>query len=166
MKKYFPLLLLAVSFASAQIQKAKQPANIKNGIKLTATGGVVIEKAYLQYKDGSSVPETNTTDVGQEIFLILVIKSDWVPVEDNIQVGAKEKITTSLGAVILASDDLFKDLTTISMEDSKYITLKAIITSQNRYIPYFKVAFDVWDKQGPGKIRGYYTFKTNWKKPS
>lgn len=164
MKKYFTVVLLISTVVGAQVPKSKPVPNIKNGITLKTTGGVVMDKAYLEFNDGSPVsPPSNSTDVGKEIFLVLEIKTGWVPVKDNIQIGAKEKIVTATGEILLESDDLFKDMATISVEDAKYLRLKAVITNQTKPIPFFIVNFEVWDKQGPGKIKGSYKFKTTWK---
>lgn len=152
----------------AQVKKpvtAASATQIKNGIKLTATGGVVVDKAYLLFEDGSSVAAGNQVEVNQKILLVLEIQKGWVAVDDNVQIGGKEIITTSSGDLVIKSEDFFANLKTISVEDSKYITLKAVITNQTKYYPYFVVKFEVWDKQGKGKIIGSYRFKTNFKKP-
>ncbi len=182
MNKYFwTLSLVCIGFFStAQVKKpvantkakplAKpiitQPVfktEIKNGIKLIATGGVLVSKTYLMFEDGSTVPADNTVDINQKIFMVLEIKGGWVAIDSNIQIGASETILSSDGRKILSAADLFKDLKTISIEDSKFITLKAVITNQDKVIPFFTVQFEVWDKQGKGRIKGSYRFKTSWK---
>jgi hypothetical protein len=164
MRKYIYLFSVLVCSsilnqnASAQIAK-KKPV-LRNNITLTATGGFEIDSAYLAFEDGERIPNGNVTEVNKKIVMWIIINKGWKETNGKVKIGAAENILTDKGVTVLKSDELFpagSDEGTI--EDARYISLKAVITSLTRKIPYFVVKFRVWDKNGTGKISGSYRFK-------
>lgn len=163
MKKYlliaFPIVLF-IGPASAQITKPVSSPKISNGIKLNLTPGIKLVKAYLFFDGGKKVSDSNIAEVNQNMNMMIQVKRfGWVERGGKVSIGASEKITSSLGKVILNEPDLFSTLTDISAEDAQYVTLKAVITSTIKTIKYFTVNFVVWDKWSTGKITGSYRFK-------
>ena len=133
---------------------------IRNGIKLKLSKELKLVKAYLFYDGGARVSDSNMADLNQHVNMMIEIKRfGWVEKNGIVSIGASEKITTNLGAVILNDPDLFAKLKDINADDAQYITLKAVITSTNKKIEFFTVNFTAWDKWGTGKINGSYRFK-------
>ena len=163
MKKYTLIILLFVFYSGMAAAQHTDPADVRkisNGIKLKLTDGIKLIKAYLFYDGGTRVPDSNLANVNQNVNMMIQLQRfGWVEKDGKVSIGASEKVTTSLGAVILNEPDLFSTLTDISAEDAQYVTLKAIITSTTKTIKYFTVSFVVYDKWGPGKITGSYRFK-------
>jgi hypothetical protein len=159
------LILFALHSVSAQETNKAVTPKIKNNIKITATNGVVVNYAGLYFEDYTTpVPENNTVALKQHVYLILELKpNSWIQRDSIVSIGASEKILTNTGALVLQETDLFSKLTNIKATDAEYITLKAVITANDRNFPYFLVHFSVWDKWGKGKITGSY--KLNMTKP-
>lgn len=130
---------------------------IRNDIQLESSG-VKVDQAFLSFEDGKLVPETNVTEVGKPIKLRLIIDKGWKEQQGTVAIGASETIETSDGDVLLDEKDLFKDYTSISPADSKYISLTASISRLNKLYDYFLVKFRVWDKNGSGEVKGSYKF--------
>lgn len=153
-------ILLQILFASTGYnQVAINKPVLLNNISLTTTGGFVVDSAYLLYEDFTPIDKGNSTLLNKKIILWLIIKKGWTVIDGNIRVGASETILNDRNEVILKQDELFPDGNDIaSLEDARYISLKAVITEITKKIPYFKVNFSVWDKNGKGKITGTYRF--------
>jgi hypothetical protein len=146
----------------AQTDRKRSNPKFKNNITIKTTGGVKIVNAGLYYADSIqiAVPNNNTVALSQNVSLVLVLeKGTWLQKDGIVSIGASEKIVTNTGVVVLNNDDLFKNFTNISADDADYITLKAVITSMIKKIPYFVVHFTVWDKWGKGKITGSYRLR-------
>lgn len=163
------VIAIAVPLAmAAQVKPAKpvkKPAvapaapvtNYKNGIKLKAKGFKVSE-AYLYFDNQSSVPQDNKVEVNERVNMRLVIDKGWSEVDGKVYPGASEVIKLNTGAVILESEDLFKDYEEegVNPEDARYITLKAIITAMNDKKKYVIVSFRLWDKKSTNEVTGSY----------
>ena len=67
---------------------------------------------------------------------------------------------TSSGRVVVSADDIFKEqeLTGLDADDTKVISLSALITQADPGVDNFEVQFRVWDKKGAGEVRGKYYF--------
>ena len=164
MKKNSLILLLigcCFGLANAQQGKALASPKISNGIKLNLSKELKLVKAYLFFEGGEHLDASNTADLNQNVKMMIQIDGGgWVEKDQKVSIGASEKITTSLGSVILNEPDLFATFTDIGAEDAQYITLKAVINSiTNKKIKFFTVSFTIWDKWGTGKITGSYRFK-------
>ena len=136
----------------------KTKTKIRNDIQLETTGDVKVSQAFLIYEDGKLVPADNKTEVGKPVNLRLIIDDGWKEEGGDVSIGASERIETSDGQVMLDEKDLFKDFTTISSSDARILSLSASISRLDKLYDYFLVSFRVWDKNGPGEIKGNYRF--------
>ncbi len=151
-------ILIQMMFASTGYNQVaiKKPV-LLNNISLTATGGFVVDSAYLLYEDFTEVKKENITFLNKKIIMWIVIKKGWTVNDGMVKVGASETILTNRNEVVLKQDELFPEGNDVaSIDDARYISLKAVITEMKNEIPYFKVNFSVWDKNGSGKITGTY----------
>lgn len=131
---------------------------VLNNIDIESKGGVKVYRTFLSYSDGSLVPSSNTTQLQQPIYLNINVEKGWEEEDGKVSIGASEKITTDNGTVLLEEADLFKNTTSLSADDAKFIRLKALINNMSGPINYFVVDFKVWDKNGDGVIKGSYKF--------
>jgi hypothetical protein len=155
----FCLFLLVGGAGSVLAQKTAiaEPPKISNGIKINASAGIKLTKAYLFYDGGTRVSDSNKASLNQNVnILVQIERGGWTEREGKVTIGASEKILTNTGLKILDEKDLFATLADISADDAQYVTLKAVITSMKRKFGYFLVSFTIWDKWGPGKITGSY----------
>lgn len=131
---------------------------IRNGIEVQATGGLIVEQAWLQYASGALVREGNIINLGEKIKLHLIIH-EWKGINDVISIGATEIITTDEGETVLQSGDMFADYTSLSLQAVQKISLSAVIDNIERLVDYFQVDFRVWSKMYPEQqINGHYQF--------
>jgi hypothetical protein len=148
---------------SKKINYADNPAFkdavIKNDIELEGSG-VKLKEAYLMDKDEKRLT-ANEVKVGEYIYLVLRTDTGWTKIDGKSYLGASEKIVTSRGRTVVEADDIFKDYTETgySAVDAGYIRLSAVITQADSGVDEFVVHFRVWDKKGPGEIKGQYNFK-------
>lgn len=129
---------------------------VSNDITIKATGGVKVNKAFLTYPNGDTVPSDNSASLGQKIQLNLYLDG-WLEEKGRVFLGAGEKITTDQGDIVLDEPDMFLSYSDgVSAEDAKIISLRAVITHMERKFDFFVVSFRVWDKKGNGVITGNY----------
>ena len=133
-------------------------ATIKNDIEVDATG-VKVKEVYLVDAEYKPLTE-NKARVGEKIHIVIKMDTGWVKENGKSFIGASERILTSSGKVIVSADDIFKEqeLTGLDPEDTKVISLSAIITQADPGIDNFEVQFRVWDKKGTGEVKGKYYF--------
>ena len=133
-------------------------AIIKNDIDLDATG-VKLKEAYLADANLNPLAE-NKAAVGEKIYLVIILDTGWVKENDKSFIGASERILTSAGRVVVSADDIFKDqeLTGLSANAAKEISLSAMITEADPGLDNFEVQFRVWDKRSNGEVKGKYKF--------
>jgi len=133
-------------------------AIIKNDIELTATE-VKLKEAYLVDADYKPLAE-NKVPVGEKIYLVIKLDTGWVKENGRSFIGASERIVTPQGRVVVSADDIFKEqeLTGIDVEDTKDISLSAMITEADPGLNDFEVQFRVWDKKSKGEVKGKYSF--------
>ncbi len=133
-------------------------AIIKNDIDLEVTG-VKLKEAYLVDADNNLLKE-NVAAVGEKIYVVIKLDTGWVKENGKSFIGAGERISTQSGAVIVDAEDIFKEqeLTGIDAEDSKVISLSAVITDAKQGVNDFVVKFRIWDKKGQGEVKGKYNF--------
>jgi hypothetical protein len=133
-------------------------AIIKNNIDLQATG-VKLKEAFLVDADYKPLVE-NKAALGEKIYIIIRLDTGWVKENGKSFIGASERILTSAGRVVVSADDIFKDeeITGIDVKNTKAISLSAIITQADPGVDDFEVQFRVWDKKGPGEVKGKYYF--------
>jgi hypothetical protein len=136
----------------------KKNKQVLNDIEMQTEGGVEVDKAFLTYEDGGLVPSSNTTSLGKPIYLTLHITDGWKEEMSEVSLGISEKISMDDGTVVLNEPDLFKNYTSFSAEDAKFLKLKAVINNMSGSINYFIVDYRVWDKKGKGVIKGSYRF--------
>lgn len=163
MKKFIFCLgsiFLCACIATAQDTKAPQKPKISNGIKITASKEIQIKEAYLYDDNGDPISDSNLVALNENANLMVEIeRGGWVERNGMVSVGAQERIVTSEGEEILNEPDLFAKFTDIKAEDAQYVTIKAVITSQQRKFDFFLVSFIIWDKWGKGKITGSFKIK-------
>ncbi|HEX2683552.1 MAG TPA: hypothetical protein VHL77_06450 [Ferruginibacter sp.] len=153
----------ADSKKSKKINYADNPAFkdaiIKNDIELEGSG-VKLKEAYLMDKDEKRMV-TNEVKVGDYIYLVLQVDTGWTKIDGKSFIGASEKILTARGRTVVEAEDIFKDSeeTGFSAEDASYIRLSAVITQADNGVNKFEVHFRVWDKKGPGELKGTYNFR-------
>ena len=129
---------------------------ISNNISIKATGGVKVNKAFLTYPNGDTIPDDNTARLGQKVQLNLYLDG-WLEEKGRVFLGAGEKITTDQGDIVLDEPDMFLSYSDgVSAEDAKIISLRAVITHMEKKFDFFVVSFRVWDKKGNGVITGNY----------
>ena len=133
-------------------------AIIKNDIEVDATG-VKVKEVYLVDAEYKPLTE-NKARVGEKIHIVIKMDTGWVKENGKSFIGASERILTSSGKVVVSADDIFKEqeLTGLDPEDTKVISLSAIITQANPGVDNFEVQFRVWDKKGAGEVKGKYYF--------
>jgi hypothetical protein len=104
---------------------------------------------------------TNEVKVGDYIYLVLQVDTGWTKIDGKSFIGASEKILTARGRTVVEAEDIFKDSeeTGFSAEDASYIRLSAVITQADNGVNKFEVHFRVWDKKGPGELKGTYNFR-------
>ena len=87
-----------------------------------------------------------------------MIASGWKESDGKIFLDASEKVETSEGNVFLDEKDLFRDYQDgLSPEDAKHITLSVVITQIDKLYDFYKVLFQVKDKNDEGKsVEGSY----------
>lgn len=149
----------AKKVSTPEYNKAIEGATIKNDIELEVTG-VKLKSAYLTDANNNPLQE-NETRINEKIYLIIEVDTGWVKEGKTSFIGASERITTSAGKIIVSADDIFKSYETTGMDakDAEFISLSAVITSASSGLKDFTVHFRVWDKKGPGEIKGKYKFK-------
>jgi hypothetical protein len=133
-------------------------AMIKNDIDLEVTG-VKLKGAYLL--DASYRPLIeNKAALGEKIYVVVEMDTGWIKENGRSFIGAGERISTKEGGVLVDAEDIFKDqgITGMSAEDSKLISLSAVITDAKPGVSDFVVKFRVWDKKGKGEVKGKYNF--------
>lgn len=143
---------------SAKVSVSNTETKIRNDIKLETKGDIVVDQAFLVFEDGKLVPQNNQTEVDKPIDIRIIIAEGWKENNGNVSIGASEKIETSDGQVLLDEADLFKSYTNISAADARFISLTANVSRLDKLYDYFLVSFRVWDKNGPGEIKGSYKF--------
>jgi hypothetical protein len=144
-----------------EVEKGSNEGNqtqVLNDISIEAEGGVEVYRAFLSYENGNLVPTGNSTSPGKPVYLNLNITKGWKEEMGEVSIGASEKISTDNGTIVLDEPDLFKNYTSISADDAKFIKLKAVVNSMSGPIKYFVVDYKVWDKNGDGVIKGSYRF--------
>lgn len=168
----FLYLLIAVVLSSCEFEcsvgkNQKEPegkarvendARIYNEIKITSYKAN-LKRAYLQFEDGSRVPDDNFVDFTQPVNLILDFDGGWSADAGKVFLGASEKIIDERGRVLLDAPDLFEKYTTdgISETDAKRVSIKATIRIRENTPPTsFSVQFRVWDKAGDAYVEGSY----------
>ena len=141
-----------------EVKEDKAQTQVLNDISIETEGSVEVYRAYLAYESGDLVPSSNVTSLGKPIYLNLNITKGWKEEMGEVSIGASEKISTDNGTVLLNETDLFKNYTSMSADDAKFVRLKAVINSKSGPIKYFVVDYKVWDKKGDGVISGSYKF--------
>ena len=133
-------------------------AIIKNNIDVDATG-VKVKEVYLVDADYKPLTE-NKAAVGEKIHLVIKLDTGWVKENGKSFIGASERILTSAGRVVVSADDIFKEqeIAGLNPDDTKVISLSAIITQADPGVNDFEVQFRVWDKKGAGEVKGKYYF--------
>lgn len=139
-----------------KVSKEESQTKVLNDISIEAERGVEVYRAFLSYESGDLVPSSNATSLGKPVYLNLHVTKGWKEEMGEVSIGASEKISTDNGAVIFDEPDFFKNYTSISADDAKFIKLKAVVNSMSGPIRYFVVDYKVWDKNGDGVINGNY----------
>ncbi|TMI73439.1 MAG: hypothetical protein E6H09_06690 [Bacteroidetes bacterium] len=136
---------------------------IYNGIELE-THLVKVRKAYLVYDDGQRVPDNNVVDFTKPVKMIVFVDSGWTIHDNQVLLGASEKVTNDAGRILLSEKDLFAKSHTrsISAEDARIISLTVTLTlTSSSERGFVTISFTIWDKMGPGYVRGEYRLYTN-----
>ena len=129
---------------------------IRNEIIHQASGGLILEQAWLQYADGPRIRTGNLINLGEKIQLHLVIQG-WEGEQGQIRIGASEKLTTDEGVCFLNEQDLFAAYDLLPLKAVEKITLSAVVEKIDRLSDYFKIEFKVYSKLNESQfIEGYY----------
>src|SRR5215213_2743726 len=139
-------------------QENENKKEILNDISIETKGSVEVYKTFLSYESGDPVPSSNSTSLGNPIYLNLNITKGWKEDEGAVSLGAFQRISSDNGTVFLDEPDLFQNYNSISADDAKIIRLKAVVNNKTGPIKYFVVDYKVWDKNSDGVIRGSYKF--------
>ncbi len=145
--------------SQASSPKEKNGTLIANNIDLTVKN-IKVKTASLQLIDKSRVADDNVIKLGEKVYLVLQLDSNWTVENGKSFIGASEKVSTDKGEVVLHAEDLFADYSVSGVDpsDAKLIQLNAVITKEVPGITYYKVDFRVWDKKGDAEITGNYKF--------
>jgi hypothetical protein len=129
---------------------------IKNGITLKSKG-VKVEQAFLVKEDGALLPDNNKIQVNEKIRM-RIISGGWSENKGKVFIDASEKVETSEGNVFLDQKDLFGSyLEGLTPESVKNITLSVVITQIDKLYDFYRVNFEVKDKNDPERyVEGYY----------
>ena len=139
-------------------KKIKMNIKIRNGIEVKASGGLIVEQAWLQSANGPLIRDGNLVNLGEKIQLHLIIHG-WQGQGDRIAIGASEMITTDEGQRFLNEEDLFSRYESLPLEAVKKISLSAVIDDIDRLVDYFRVDFKIYSKLYKEQIiEGYYMF--------
>lgn len=149
---------LKIKTLSSKDNTTLNGAIIKNNIDVDATG-VKVKEVYLVDADYKPLTE-NKVAVGEKIHIVIKLDTGWVKENGKSFIGASERILTSAGRVVVSADDIFKEqeITGLNPDDTKVISLSAIITQADPGVNDFEVQFRVWDKKGAGEVKGKYYF--------
>jgi hypothetical protein len=129
---------------------------VRNEIIRQASGGLILEQAWLQYADGPLIRSGNLINLGEKIQLHLVIHG-WEGEQGQIRIGAAEKLTTDEGMCFLDEQDLFAGYESLPLKAVEKITLPAVVDNTCRLSDYFKIEFKVYSKINVTQfIQGYY----------
>jgi hypothetical protein len=170
MKIYFKIVPFLILTACTNVNKDDPGAEakagtttnskIKNGI-IIEEHGLKVEQAFLLYEDKSLVPESNETSINKKIKCRLIFSGGWKEKDGKVFPGASETIETNTDKVVVSEKDLFSAYSEegIDAGDAKYITLSAVITSEDKLFDYFVVKFKVWDKLNENYVSGSFKFK-------
>jgi hypothetical protein len=165
-KSYFFIILLFASCKENAVSSKKNAGfaipedNISNNIQLNFSG-VQVSRALLLNEDGSTMTNSNTTEVNKPLKLRVFVNSGWVERKGKVSLGAYQKIETFKQQIVLEEKDLFENIGTISTEEAKMITITANINKIYRKQDSFLVSFKIWDKNGTGQIEGSYKMVVN-----
>jgi hypothetical protein len=127
-----------------------------NEITVLEKGGLDVARAYLSFEDGSLVPRTHQVELGQTVYLNLIIDKGWDAQDGAVSIDASERIEAADGRLVLNAPNLFKSMPLIAEDKAAHLLLKAVITRTSPAIPYFVVNYHVWDKRGSGEATGNY----------
>jgi hypothetical protein len=137
---------------------------IYNGIELEAHL-VKVRKAYLVFDDGERVPDNNVVDFSKPVKMTVFVDSGWTEHENQVMLGASEKVTTDEGRVLLSEKDLFVKnhrTSSIPAEDARILSLTVTLKLAGNSEPGFvTISFTIWDKMGIGYVKGQYRLYTN-----
>ena len=149
---------LKIKTVSSKDNTTLNGAIIKNNIEVDATG-VKVKEVYLVDADYNPLTE-NKAAVGEKIHIVIKLDTGWVKENGKSFIGASERILTSAGRVVVSADDIFKEqeIAGLNPDDTKVISLSAIITQADPGVNDFEVQFRVWDKKGNGEVKGKYYF--------
>lgn len=134
---------------------------IRNNIQVETTGGLLVEQAWLQYASGPLLREPNLINLGEKIHLHLIIQG-WLGEgeagQEQIRVGAAQRIITDEGQCFLNEADLFAAYGYFPLRAVEKISLSAIVENIDRLVDEFRVDFRIWSKIHPDQaIQGYYS---------
>lgn len=160
---FFFILLAGMIFSSCEVNvttndkgSSSSSSKIRNGIVIKSNG-IKVEQAFLQFDDGTLVPDDNKIQVNQKVKIRLLV-SGWKEKDGKVFLDASEKMETSEGDVFLDEKDLFSAYTDgLPPEDAKGLSLSVVITQLSKLYDFFKVSFRVDDKTDPNNfVEGYY----------
>jgi hypothetical protein len=143
-KTTFLFLLFAFVFCTSA---CKSPNNkIKNGIEIKENG-LHIEEAYLTNNNQSLVGDDNKVNVGERIYIRLVV-TGWTIKNNKVFLDASQKTTTSDGTTLATNPSLFGYVYAAGADanSAKYIMLYQNIGKLDKRYDYILISFKIWDK--------------------
>ena len=158
---YLTVLFIGISCKTKNANPVAEPAN-----KISFTSTVFkVSKAYLSLGGDTTTPELPAdfkANVGQRVFLNLVIDSGWVNENGRIYPGIYQKVESDDKKHLFIEDDLMKNHPEgVAAKDGWLVTIMAVVNTADKHYDHFDVSFKVWDKKGKGEITGSYKLYLN-----
>lgn len=146
------IIATAVLFNSCKSSGNK----IENNIEIKESG-LHIEQAYLENSGGQRINDDNKVQVGDRIYLRLMI--DGLQEKDGrVFFDALQKTATGSGETLAVNPSMFGQVYTtgVAVKDSKYISLYQKIGKLNNANDHIEITFKVWDKISNKSVSGLY----------
>lgn len=152
------ILLFFISVSIVLFNSCKPSNNkIKNGIEIREYG-LHVEEAYLINSGGQQLNEDNKVQVGDRIYLRLMING-WQQKDGRVFFDASQKTATSSGETLAANSSMFGLVYTagVAFKDAKYISLYQKIGKLDNSQRHIIITFKIWDKITNKSVSGSYS---------
>lgn len=146
------IILLAAFLGSCNTAGNK----IKNDIEINESG-LHIEEAYLENSGGQKLGSDNKVQVGDRIYLRLMI-TGLQQKDGKVFFDALQKTATGSGETLAINPSMFGQVYTtgVPVKDAKQISLYQKIGKLNNSNDHIVITFKVWDKITNKAVSGSY----------
>jgi hypothetical protein len=156
--KVYEEIAFVFSSSSHNMFRFLQTGNdkIKNGIELKEDG-LHVEEAFLANLNGQFVNNDNKVQVGDHIYLRMVIDG-WQVKDGKVFLDASQKVATSSGETLVNDPSIIAPVYTegATPADAKYVMLNQKIGRLSNPHDYIVITFKVWDKTSNKSVSGLY----------